>query len=66
MIIGQVISSRQLKNYFIPMFCFRTYSILAGKTESERPRDRWEGNIRMDLRKILRESVDRMHLNQDR
>jgi hypothetical protein len=42
------------------------YKILVGNSEGlrslERPRHRWEDNIRMDLR----EGVDCMHLAQDR
>jgi hypothetical protein len=37
------------------------YSILVGKSEGKRPlgrpRLRWEGNIRMDLREMERENV---------
>jgi hypothetical protein len=43
---------------------------LAGKPEGKRPlgrpRGRWEDNIRMDLREILWEGVDWIHLVQDR
>jgi hypothetical protein len=39
-----------------------TYKILVGKPEGKRPlgrpRRRWEGNIRMDIRENGRESVD--------
>jgi hypothetical protein len=39
-----------------------TYKIFAGKTEGKRPlgrpRRRWEGNVRMDLREIEWENVD--------
>jgi len=46
------------------------YSILVGKPEGNRPlersRHRWEGNIRMDLREIVWESVDWIHLARDR
>jgi hypothetical protein len=50
------------------------YSILVGKPEGRkslgRPRRRWEDNIKMDLREILREirfgDVDWLHLAQDR
>jgi len=45
-------------------------SILVGKPEGKgpcgRPRHRWEGNIRMDFRKIGWEGVDRIHVAQDR
>jgi hypothetical protein len=43
---------------------------LVGKPERKRPlgrpRLRWEDNIRMDLREIVRGGVDWMHLVQDR
>jgi len=43
---------------------------LVGKPEGKRPlgrpRRRWEDNIRMDLREVGWESVDWMHLAQDR
>jgi hypothetical protein len=46
------------------------YNILVGKPDGKRslgiPRHRWEDNIRMDLREIGWEGVDRMHLAEDR
>jgi hypothetical protein len=46
------------------------YKILVGKLEWKipfgRPRRRWKDNIRMDLEKIGWESVDWIHLSQDR
>jgi len=39
---------------------------LIGKKPLRRPRHRWEGNIRMDLRETGWEGVDWMHLAQDR
>jgi hypothetical protein len=46
------------------------YKILVGKPEGKRPpgkpRHRWEGNIRTDLRVRGYELVDWMHLAQDR
>jgi hypothetical protein len=43
----------------------RNAHILVGKPEEKRPRGisrhRWEDNIRMDMKKIGWESVDRMH-----
>jgi len=46
------------------------YNILVGKTEGERPlekpRRRWEDNIRMDIREIDWEGVDWIELIQDR
>jgi hypothetical protein len=45
-----------------------TYNILAGKPETKSPlvipRRRWENNIRMDLRIVVWEIVDRIHLAQ--
>jgi hypothetical protein len=37
-----------------------------GKKPGGRPRRRWEDNIRKDLRDIIWEGVDWMHLAQDR
>ena len=37
-----------------------------GKRSLERPRRRWEDNIRMDLKKVVSESVDCIDLVQDR
>jgi hypothetical protein len=46
------------------------YNILVGKPEGKRPlgrpRRRWEDNIRNDLREIVWEGVDWMHLDQHR
>jgi hypothetical protein len=46
------------------------YRVLVGKPEGrrplERPRHRWEDNIRMDLRKVRCGCVDWMELAQDR
>jgi hypothetical protein len=46
------------------------YKILAKKPEGTipcgRPRCRWKGNIRMDLREIVWEGVDWIHLVQCR
>jgi hypothetical protein len=46
------------------------YKILVRKPEErrllERPRHRWEVNIRIDLREICWEDVDWIHLAQDR
>jgi hypothetical protein len=46
------------------------YKILVGEPEEKkplgRPRHRWEDNIRRDLREIGWESVEWMHLVQDR
>jgi hypothetical protein len=46
------------------------YSVLVGKlkekTSFRKPRYQWEDNIRMDLREIVWEGVDWMHLVQDR
>jgi hypothetical protein len=46
------------------------YNILVGKPEGKRPRGRprhrEEDNIRMDLKEIVWEGLDWMHLAQDR
>jgi hypothetical protein len=46
------------------------YNILVGRPEGrrllERPKRRWEDNIKMDLREIWFGDVDRIHLAQDR
>jgi hypothetical protein len=46
------------------------YNILVGKPEEKRilgrPRYRWNDNIRIDFREIVREIVGRIHLAQDR
>jgi hypothetical protein len=46
------------------------YSIMTGKSEGKRQlgrlRSRWEDDIRMDLREIGWESVDWVHVAQDR
>jgi hypothetical protein len=46
------------------------YNILDGKHEGKRllrrPRRRWENNIRIDLREIVWEVVDWIHLAQGR
>jgi hypothetical protein len=46
------------------------YKILVGKAEGKRPhrrcRRRWEDNIKTDLREIVWEGVDWIHLAQDR
>jgi hypothetical protein len=47
-----------------------TYKILIGKSKRKRPlgrhRNRWEDNIRIDLREIGWKYVDWVHLAQDR
>jgi hypothetical protein len=46
------------------------YRVLVGKPEGRRPlgrpRPRWEGNIRIDLREVGCGCVDRMERAQDR
>jgi hypothetical protein len=46
------------------------YRVFMGKPEGKRPlgrpKRRWEDGIRMDLREIVRGSVDWIHLAQDR
>jgi hypothetical protein len=37
-----------------------------GKRTRERPKHRWDNNIRMDLRETMWEGVDWMHLDQGR
>jgi hypothetical protein len=48
----------------------KLYMVLVGKTEGKislgRPRRRWEGGIRMDLRETGWGSVEWIHLAQDR
>jgi hypothetical protein len=48
----------------------KVYKVLVGKPEGRRPlgrpRHRWEGGIRMDLREIGLGSVDWIQLAQDR
>jgi hypothetical protein len=52
---------RQMKN---------AYKIVFGKPQGKRPlesrRRAWEDNIRMDLKEIRREDVDRIELAQNR
>jgi hypothetical protein len=47
-----------------------SYSIVVGKPEGKRPlgrpRHRWDDNMRMDLRELGWEGVDRFHLAQAR
>jgi hypothetical protein len=46
------------------------YIIFVGKSERRstlgRPKRRWERNIRMDLRELVWEGMECMHLSQDR
>jgi ribosome biogenesis protein Nip4 len=46
------------------------YNMLVGSSEGkrplEKPKHRWEDNIRKDLREIVWEGVDWIHLAQDR
>jgi hypothetical protein len=46
------------------------YKVLVGKLEGkrplERPRRRWEGEIKMDLRETVWRGVDWIHLAQNR
>jgi hypothetical protein len=46
------------------------YTVLVGipkwKGPLERPRHRWEDNIRMDVREMWWEDVDWIHVDQDR
>jgi hypothetical protein len=43
----------------------KTFWLQEGKRPLERPRCRWDDNIRIDLREIEWEGVDWMHLAQD-
>ena len=68
-----VIKSRRMKwaEYVLRMGEGRgLYRVLVGKPEGrkplERPRRRWEDNIRMDLREVECGCVDWMELAQDR
>jgi hypothetical protein len=45
---------------------YKTLDKPEGKRPLGRPRHRWEGNIRMDLREIGWEGVDWMQLDEDR
>jgi hypothetical protein len=46
------------------------YRVLVGRSEGKRPlgrpRRRWEGNIKLDLREIGISGVNRIHVAQDR
>jgi len=59
--LGHVVHMGEMRN---------AYSTLVGGLEEKiplrRPRHRWEGNIRMDLREVEWEGVDWIHLAQDR
>jgi hypothetical protein len=59
--VGHVVCMGEMSN---------AYQILVRKSEGKRPlrrpRHRWEGNIRMDLREIGWEGVDWIHMVQDR
>ncbi|KAJ4444396.1 hypothetical protein ANN_06188 [Periplaneta americana] len=50
--------------------CRNAYRVLVGKHEGKRPslkpRRRWEGNIKMDLREVGHDSRDWINLAQDR
>jgi hypothetical protein len=73
LIVTMMIKSRRIRGvgHAERMPGVRTaYSILVGKREGKRPFRRpeckWGDNIRMDLREIMWEGVDWMHLAQDR
>jgi hypothetical protein len=59
--VGHIVHVRDMKN---------AYRVLVRKLEGKRPLGRlmcrWEGNIRMDRRKIGWEGVDWMHLTHNR
>ena len=42
------------------------HRIFMGKTEGNRPRRRWENNIKMYLKEIIRQDVDWTDIAQDR
>jgi len=44
------------------------YNSLVGKPDGKRPlgRQRWEDNIRIDVREIVWEGVDRMHVAEEK
>jgi hypothetical protein len=56
---GHVASTREMRN---------AYKILVGRPEGkrllERPKNKWENNIKMDFREIGFEGVDRNYLAQ--
>jgi hypothetical protein len=43
-----------------------SYEVLVGKHEGQRPRHRWEGNIKISLKEIGWEGVERFYLPQDK
>jgi hypothetical protein len=60
-------------SYFVPypfQFKRNAYRILVGKPEGnrplEKPRRKWEDNIKMDLREIGWGGMDWINLSQDR
>jgi hypothetical protein len=64
-----------LQNLYLPLNIIQRGlqwrdNILVGKPEGKRPlgrlRCRWEGNIRVDLREIVWDGVDWIHLAQNR
>jgi hypothetical protein len=42
------------------------YRISVGKPDGKRPRRRWDDNIKMDLREVVRDGMDWIDLAQDR
>jgi hypothetical protein len=69
----RVIKSRRMRwaGHVLHMGEMRNvYKISAGKPERTRPlgrpRCRWEGNMRTNLRELMWERVERIHLVQDR
>jgi hypothetical protein len=44
----------------------KVYRVLVGKPKGKRPRHRWEGGIKTDLREIGWGCVEWIHLVQDR
>jgi hypothetical protein len=70
--IVRVIISRRVRwtGHVALMRDEKCIQLLVGKSDGKRPfgepRHRWEDNIRMDLREIVWNGVDWMHLAQDR
>jgi hypothetical protein len=69
----RVIKSRTMRwvGHVVRMgYAKNEYSFLVGKPERKRSlgkqRGKWEDNIRMDLRDMMWEGLDRIHLAQDR
>jgi hypothetical protein len=69
--VFQLVRSRLVGNVERTGEMRNAYKILVGKSEGKspcgRPRRRWEpNNVRTDVREVVWEGVDRIHLAQDR